>query len=375
MASLYIALRGRLVGTLGYVESGYWLWLWECAGPDYSCTVPGFFTSAKCMDDWVKKYWIQDALLPGLLFEVHWDNTTLIAYYDSIYYLLSNGTWTFTKTIIAINKPTNLTAISPSCSQISLTWTDNSNNETGFKIERRSETETAFSEIATVSANTTTYTDTGLQADTTYYYRVRAYDANGNSDYSNEASVKTSVCATYCHLSVSGSPARYCDGSLNFSGTSDPTKGLSVKWYGTKNGIADANGEDYGTPTDFNFTDRGWAKDAIGKYTRYFKAFNAKGTEVCKSQETVNAEITDCPKYKCSGTSCVRIPRALTRLPVAITSVLLPRHTPFPAMSETKTVRQSAELYIRCHMELSYRSRASLHRRFRFKRLLFAHYS
>jgi hypothetical protein len=86
--------------------------------------------------------------------------------------------------------PTNLTATAASSSQINLSWTDNSNNETGFKIERSSNG-TNFTQIATVAANIKAYTDTGLTASTKYYYRVRAYNSAGNSAYSNTASATT----------------------------------------------------------------------------------------------------------------------------------------------------------------------------------------
>jgi hypothetical protein len=79
-----------------------------------------------------------------------------------------------------------------SSSQINLSWTDNSNNETGFKVERsKSGNANTFSQIATVGANVTTYSDTGLNRASSYYYRVRAYNAGGNSAYSNIASATT----------------------------------------------------------------------------------------------------------------------------------------------------------------------------------------
>lgn len=68
--------------------------------------------------------------------------------------------------------------------QVSLLWTDNSNNETGFSIERSTDGVT-FTQIATVGANTTTYTDSALALYTPYWYRVRSYNQNGYSAYSN----------------------------------------------------------------------------------------------------------------------------------------------------------------------------------------------
>lgn len=92
---------------------------------------------------------------------------------------------------IPIN-PTGLTATTVSNSQINLSWKDNSSNEDGFKIERcEGETCTNFVQIAIVGANATTFSNTGLSRLTTYRYRVRAFNAGGNSAYSNIASAKT----------------------------------------------------------------------------------------------------------------------------------------------------------------------------------------
>ncbi|MDW7676171.1 MAG: fibronectin type III domain-containing protein, partial [Bacillota bacterium] len=89
-------------------------------------------------------------------------------------------------------QPTNLAVTSVSANSVTLTWQDKSNNETGFKIERKTGSG-SYSEITTVSANTTSFTNTGLSNNTIYTYRVRAYNAAGNSAYSNEISAKTGV--------------------------------------------------------------------------------------------------------------------------------------------------------------------------------------
>jgi titin len=88
--------------------------------------------------------------------------------------------------------PTSLTASAVSTSQINLAWADNSTNESGFKVERSlTASSSGFAQIATVGANVTSYSDSGLSANTTYYYRVRAYNAGGDSGYSNTAAVRT----------------------------------------------------------------------------------------------------------------------------------------------------------------------------------------
>jgi hypothetical protein len=90
------------------------------------------------------------------------------------------------------NGPTGLTATAASNSQINLTWVDSDTTEQGFKIERCTGAGCSnFAQIATVSANVTSYSNTGLTGSTSYSYRVRAYNASGDSNYSNTASAVT----------------------------------------------------------------------------------------------------------------------------------------------------------------------------------------
>jgi len=91
----------------------------------------------------------------------------------------------------SVQEPGDLSAVAASSSLINLSWTDNSSNESGFKIERKTGSGGAYSQIATVSANNTSYSNAALSAATNYCYRVRAYSDNANSPYSNEASVST----------------------------------------------------------------------------------------------------------------------------------------------------------------------------------------
>lgn len=91
--------------------------------------------------------------------------------------------------------PSNLAATAVSTSQINLTWTQNSSDETGFKIERATSSGGTYTQIATVGANVTSYANTGLSGSTTYYYRVRSYNSWGNSAYSAVDSAKTANVA------------------------------------------------------------------------------------------------------------------------------------------------------------------------------------
>ena len=87
--------------------------------------------------------------------------------------------------------PTSLSATAISSSQINLTWTDNSSSESGYKIEQSPVDNLHYSEIGIVGPNVTAYSDTGLSGGTKYYYRVRAYNANTTSAYSNQQNATT----------------------------------------------------------------------------------------------------------------------------------------------------------------------------------------
>ncbi len=87
--------------------------------------------------------------------------------------------------------PANLTA-AVSGSTVTLQWRDNAGNESGFRVERCVGNRCAnFTSVAELTANTTTFSNTGLAFNTAFTYRVRAFNAAGNSAYTNNVSVKT----------------------------------------------------------------------------------------------------------------------------------------------------------------------------------------
>jgi hypothetical protein len=92
------------------------------------------------------------------------------------------------------NAPSNLVLLSKSATSATLKWTDNSTNETGYRVERSIDNDSTFLEVANnLGANTTIYISPNLVPGTTYFYRVRAINGLGFSDYSNVLTVPFTV--------------------------------------------------------------------------------------------------------------------------------------------------------------------------------------
>ncbi|HEY7559650.1 MAG TPA: fibronectin type III domain-containing protein [Candidatus Binatia bacterium] len=109
-----------------------------------------------------------------------------------------------------------------SAAQLTLSWTDNSNNEDGFRIERKTGTGGTYTAIAGVAANAISYVDSNLAEATTFCYRINAYNAIGSSGYSNEQ----------CGTTQSATPTTYL---------------LTVSKAGTGSGTVTATGINCGT--------------------------------------------------------------------------------------------------------------------------------
>ncbi|HEU4609369.1 MAG TPA: fibronectin type III domain-containing protein, partial [Chitinophagaceae bacterium] len=116
---------------------------------------------------------------------------------------------------------------SPS-STVSISWTDNSDNEENFILERSADGVT-FIEIAQPAANATSYSDANLSPNTKYYYRIKAVTASESSAYSAVASLTTPPIPTAPEEASSPYPA-------NDFPYADPVSGaLSLKWAGSSN--------------------------------------------------------------------------------------------------------------------------------------------
>jgi phosphodiesterase/alkaline phosphatase D-like protein len=169
----------------------------------------------------------------------------------------NTSTASATTQVATLTAPSGLTATAVSSSQINLGWTDNSNNETGFKIDQA--TDSGFTQnftTVTVGANVTTYNATGLSSNTTYYYRVRATNANGDSANTSTASATTTATGTPVSIPVpdgdfTDTPGYYINSNTGGGTFTSPMNGTLSGWSlsgtpSTANGGNYAGWEPYG---------------------------------------------------------------------------------------------------------------------------------
>ena len=112
---------------------------------------------------------------------------------------------------------TSLTAVAPFPSQVLLKWTDNASNEDLFSIERSPDGIVGWVEVGQASANAVSFTDNSVAANTTYYYRVRAFNSYGGGSYSDYSNVATATTTANPGGSGDGLLGTYYE-DMEFSG-------------------------------------------------------------------------------------------------------------------------------------------------------------
>lgn len=141
------------------------------------------------MDDPANPYWIMvnswgtaGGRRPNGIFRVamNLDYDMAIEGFNAIYWQ------TLDLSFGSFRPPSNLAVTSVTASQVQLQWSDNSANETGFKLQRATGTG-AFSTLVTLPANATSHTDSSVKAGTSYRYRVAALQNGAETKPSNEA--------------------------------------------------------------------------------------------------------------------------------------------------------------------------------------------
>ncbi|NLH36640.1 MAG: fibronectin type III domain-containing protein [Thermotogaceae bacterium] len=169
--------------------------------------------------------------------------------------------------------PTDLNATALSSTQIKLTWQDASTNETGFKVERKTGSSGSWSVVTQLGFNATEYTDEGLTPETTYHYRIKAYNAAGDSGYSNEASATTSIGIPQAPTDLNATALSSTQIKLTWQDASTNETGFKVERKTGSSGSWNVVKQ-----LDFNTTE--YTDEGLTPETTYYyrvKAYNAAG--------------------------------------------------------------------------------------------------
>jgi subtilisin family serine protease len=178
--------------------------------------------------------------------------------------------------------PNNLTTSVISSSQINLNWSDNSNNEDGFRLERCTGAiancgDVNFVQIAQVGPNVTSFNNTGLQAQTTYTYRVRAFNSTGASGYSNYVAATTPAPPPAAPSNLISSATTYNQIDLSWSDNSTNESGFQIeRCNGAAASCASFVQIAQVAPDVATFSDM--TVQAQTTYTYRVRAFNSSGT-------------------------------------------------------------------------------------------------
>jgi len=121
--------------------------------------------------------------------------------------------------VVTVADPTGLSANAVSATQVSLGWTDNAANETNYLVQRSSDGGATWTNLATLGANATSYSDTAVNASSTYVYRVQAYNASVSSNYSNTATATTPAVP----VAIPATP-------INVATTANSSTQITVVW-------------------------------------------------------------------------------------------------------------------------------------------------
>ena len=191
-------------------------------------------------------------------------------YVDHLYIRVNNGGASGGNPPAA---PSSLNASAASASSIALSWSDNSSDETGFNVERSSNGGASWQQVASPAAGQTSWSDSGLQPNSTYLYRVRAFNASGASGWSNTASA-TTAAASALSLSANGYKSK-------------GVQHVALSWSGAGSANVDIfrdGAKIATTPNDGSYTDN---LNQKGGGVAYRYKVCEQGSTVCSNEVTV----------------------------------------------------------------------------------------
>ncbi len=190
--------------------------------------------------------------------------------------------------------PTNLVVTAVDSSQIDIIWYVVS-GATGYKVYRSTIIDGVYSEINNISSNS--YTNIGLSSNTEYYYKVKAYNVNGESEFSNVASALTFVStpSNLTATSVSSSQIDLSWGAVNGEANYRIYKSSSL--YGTYNKIGDGS--------DNFYSNTGLKPNTVYYYK--VKAYNTGGNGDYSNIASDTTIVTDPTNLAAAATSLSQI--------------------------------------------------------------------
>lgn len=189
--------------------------------------------------------------------------------------------------------PTSLAASAASGTQINLTWTDNSNNETGFRITRTNGSTTVNIPVPAADGTGTRSHQDAVSCGTSYSYQVLATNSAGDSAYSNTAQVTSTVCAPAAPTNLTATPTTVAGGgvrvALQWTDNASDESGFEIERTATgKPTVILTRGSSSANPTTHTDT-----SPACGTtYTYKVRATNAGGASVYSA--TATAETVAC---------------------------------------------------------------------------------
>lgn len=198
--------------------------------------------------------------------------------------------------------PSNLTGVVVSSTQVKLSWVDNSTNETGFKIERKTGTNT-YTVVGTTGENIMNYDNSGLSSSTTYTYRVYSYNATGNSiTYSNEFVISTSgvPIITTTPITVNYQYA-FSGGNITSDGSS-PITSKGVVWDTSSNPTIALTTKTNDGPGSANFISTITTTLNIGT-TYYVRAYATNTVGTSYGNELIYKPLARLPTVTFNGSS------------------------------------------------------------------------
>jgi hypothetical protein len=184
----------------------------------------------------------------------------------------------------------SLRATALSHESIALTWRDNSEDEDGFHIDRKSAFSTGFIRVATVGAGITAFTDQGLMPETEYTYRVISYNANGELPEVETDSAVTRMRPPSAPKYLTADGLTPFSIQLNWFDNSLNELGFIVERLNTETQSFDSIAAVTGT----TYTDEGLAPGLL--YTYRVAAYNAGGKSGWSNEASFLPVITDLPE-------------------------------------------------------------------------------